>query len=102
MVFTAASSCGETIGIPASIRSTPASASRFAIASLSSGVNAIPACCSPSRRVMSWNFTRSGKCSPALASAWWFQGLVKKRPSACHGVSAVNSASCRSVIPVRS
>ena len=29
----------------------------------------------------------------AAGAAWWFQGLVKKRPSACHGVSAVNSAS---------
>ena len=91
--FTAASSWGETIGIPASIRSTPAAASRLAIASLSSAVNATPACCSPSRSVTSWNRTRDGNSSPARDSSRWFQGLVKKRPSASHGVSAVIRAS---------
>ncbi len=45
--------------------------------SLSSGVSAIPACCSPSRRVMSWNLTRDGNPSPARDSSWWFHGLVK-------------------------
>jgi hypothetical protein len=75
--FTAASSCGEEIGIPASIRSTPVAARRLAIASLSSGVNAMPACCSPSRRVMSWKRTRDGKSRLERDSSRWFQGLVK-------------------------
>ena len=66
--FTAASSAGETIGMPASIRWTPASESRLAIASLSSAVNATPACCSPSRNVTSWNLILSAKFSPSRAS----------------------------------
>src|SRR3954471_14133081 len=86
---TAAWSWGETIGIPASIRSTPASASRLAMASLSSGANATPACCSPSRRVTSWNLTLGGNSRPRRDSSRWFQGLVKYRSDASHGVSDI-------------
>ena len=75
--LTAASSWGEAIGIPASIRSTPAAARPRAIASLSAGANAIPACCSPSRNDTSWNLTRLGKSSPSRTESRWFQGLVK-------------------------
>src|SRR5215208_4613087 len=86
---TAASSWGETIGIPASMRSTPASASRRAIASLSSDANPTPACCSPSRNVTSWNLTVGGNASPRRDSSRWFQGLVKNRSDSCQGVSGI-------------
>jgi hypothetical protein len=49
----AASSMGDTAGMPASMRCTPASASFSAILILSSLEKMIPACCSPSRRVTS-------------------------------------------------
>jgi putative thioredoxin len=48
---------GETIGIPASMRCTPASARPSAIRILSSSVMMMPVCCSPSRSVMSCTFT---------------------------------------------
>jgi hypothetical protein len=50
MALMALASIGETAGMPASIRCTPASASMVARRTFSSGVNSTPACCSPSRR----------------------------------------------------
>jgi len=60
---------GETAGSPASIRSTPASASATAIFTFSSARNSTPACCSPSRSVTSCTATRSGGVWPAVTSA---------------------------------
>ncbi len=49
----AAASLGETTGMPASMRWTPASASPSAMRILSSLVKMTPVCCSPSRSVTS-------------------------------------------------
>ncbi len=45
---------GETIGMPASMRCTPASASASAMRIFSSLLRMTPVCCSPSRSVTSW------------------------------------------------
>ena len=89
MSTTACWSCGETIGMPASIRSTPALSRRRAIASLSSGLKATPACCSPSRSVTSWNRTFGWKSRPSRAAGSWFQGLVKNLPGTSQGLLLV-------------
>ena len=59
MIWTASRSPGVEQGKPASMMSTPSFSSCFAISSFSSGVKAIPADCSPSRRVVSkmWIFS---------------------------------------------
>ena len=67
---TASASAGDTAGMPASMRCTPASASRSAMRTFSSGWNSIPACCSPSRRVTSWTSTLGGGLNPAVTSGW--------------------------------
>ena len=46
-------SCSDTAGMPASIRSTPISASFSAIATLSATLKTTPGVCSPSRSVAS-------------------------------------------------
>ena len=45
---------GDTIGMPASIRCTPASASASAMRIFSSLLRMMPVCCSPSRSDTSW------------------------------------------------
>ena len=50
----AALSDGDTIGMPASMRCTPASASASAMRIFSSLLRITPVCCSPSRKVTSW------------------------------------------------
>ena len=50
----AARSCGETAGMPASMRCTPIAASFLAMATFSSRRKTTPVCCSPSRSVTSW------------------------------------------------
>jgi len=69
IILMAWASMGDTAGIPASIRCTPASASMVARRTFSWGVNSTPACCSPSRRQTSWNFTRWGIAAPCIASS---------------------------------
>ena len=64
----AASSGGETAGMPASIRCTPTSANFSAIRTLSSLVKITPACCSPSRSVTSWTITFFGGVKSLVTS----------------------------------
>jgi hypothetical protein len=66
MVFTAAKSSGEAMGQPASIPSTPRSASASAMRTFSVSVMEKPGDCSPSRSVVSKMMTRSGAIAPKL------------------------------------
>jgi hypothetical protein len=61
MRLTDSISPSETAANPASIKSTPSASRRWAIRSLFSGTSDIPGVCSPSRRVVSKNFTCLGK-----------------------------------------
>ena len=70
MRLTASASAGDTAGMPASIRSTPAAASSSAMRIFWSAENSMPACCSPSRNVRSCTATRSGSEKPSLTSGW--------------------------------
>ncbi len=60
----ASASCGDTAGIPASIRSTPTSSSLVAMRILSSIEKTTPGVCSPSRKVASWIWTFGGNSRP--------------------------------------
>ncbi len=66
--FVARTSSSLTAGIETSMRSTPASSSILAMRTFSSARKATPGVCSPSRRVTSWNRSRSGSRSPSRAS----------------------------------
>ena len=72
----AASSDGETTGIPASMRCTPVSARASAIRIFSSLLNMTPACCSPSRSVTSWILGLGSNLILEVTSPSKFHGLV--------------------------